>query len=242
MGCQRSGTTLVSRVLDSFIQCRTFGEFSPLSSDCPHNIRLNEISSVVDYLSNIKAPIIVTKPLVESHRANELLNSLPNSSIIWIYRHYLDVALSDLRQFPNTSGHGNLQPIINGENNNWRSEGLSAETTEQIKRIYSSELSKLDCACLFWFARNSLYFQQKLEKNENVLLWKYENLMENPKEHFSVLSSRLNDNFTNFPFENVFSTNSIKKEVKETLHPEIKALCESLLSKLDLYSHTTDTM
>ncbi len=233
LGCQRSGTTLLSRVLDSFTYTRTFGEFSSLSSECPNNIRLNALSDVKVTLGKVKAPLIVMKPLVESQNAIGLLDTLDNITAVWLYRNYLDVALSDLKKFPKTSGRGNLQPILDRDENNWRSQNVPEELVETVKAVYSDSLTELDCACLFWFVRNSLFFYLGLEKREDVILWKYENLMFEPEKHFSQLSDKLKVDLLDYDFSKTFSKSSIKKESGTKLNDEVERLCQTLMTKLD---------
>ncbi|MCB4436297.1 sulfotransferase [Alteromonas sp. McT4-15] len=235
LGCQRSGTTLLSRVLDSFTYTRTFGEFSSLSSECPNNIRLNALSDVKVTLGKVKAPLIVMKPLVESQNAISLLDTLENITAVWLYRNYLDVALSDLKKFPNTSGRGNLQPILDRDENNWRSQNVPKELVETVKAVYSDSLTELDCACLFWFVRNSLFFYQGLERRDDVVLWKYENLMFEPEKHFSQLSDKLKVNLLDYDFSKTFSKSSIKKESGTKLNVEVERLCQTLMTKLDAH-------
>lgn len=235
LGCQRSGTTLLSRVLDSFTYTRTFGEFSSLSSECPNNIRLNALSDVKVTLGKVKAPLIVMKPLVESQNAISLLDTLENITAVWLYRNYLDVALSDLKKFPKTSGRGNLQPILDRDENNWRSQNVPKELVETVKAVYSDSLTELDCASLFWFVRNSLFFYQGLEKREDVVLWKYENLMFEPEKHFSKLSDKLKVDLLDYDFSKTFSKSSIKKESGTKLNYEVERLCQTLMTKLDAH-------
>jgi hypothetical protein len=80
-----------------------------------------------------------------------LLRSIPNSNVVWMYRNFIDVASSDVLQFSDTAGHGNLQAIIKGDITNWRAERLTDEVVNLVKFHYSKHLSPLDCACLFWF-------------------------------------------------------------------------------------------
>ncbi len=47
MGCQRSGTTLISNVLDTPKDTRVYGEFSPLSDQDPAKIRLNTTENIL---------------------------------------------------------------------------------------------------------------------------------------------------------------------------------------------------
>jgi len=119
--------------------------------------------------------------------------------------------------------------------NNWRSQNVPKELVEKVKAIYSEELTELDCACLFWYVRNSLFFYQGLDKHPKVLLWKYEDLVHNPEYHFTNLSSILGFELTQYAFSNAFSSESIRKESPKEVHSAVKALCEDLLVKLDRY-------
>jgi hypothetical protein len=233
MGCQRSGTTLVSRVFDSFLNTKVYGEFSDLSDKCINKIRLNSIGEVSAKLKNVRAQLIVMKPLVESQNAQLLLSSIPNSKVIWMYRHFMDVASSDVLQFSDTAGHGNLKAIIKGDFSNWRAENLSDEVISLVKFYYSKHLSSLDCACLFWFARNSLYFSQDLPSSENVHLWKYESLVESPRTHFENLGDSINLNLTDFSYEKVISRDSVAKINDEKINGDIKQLCKDMLANMD---------
>ncbi len=153
-----------------------------------------------------------------------------------MYRHFLDVALSDLKEFPDTSGRGNLLPILQEKNNNWRSENVPSELVELVKKVYTDDLTQLDCACLFWYVRNSLYFYQELDRRSDVSLWKYENLMHAPQAHFEKLSNSIGFNFTNYPFSEVFSTASIRKQRCQSINKRVRDLCQELLDRLDRHS------
>ena len=86
VGCQRSGTTLMSRLFDADRDCRVFGEFSALSSVGKDGIRLNPLPDVAAVLSRVPAPLVVMKPLVETQRVRTLLNYFPNAKALFMYR------------------------------------------------------------------------------------------------------------------------------------------------------------
>src|SRR5687767_1563614 len=96
VGCQRSGTTLMSLLFDADRDCRVFGEFSALSCVGKDGIRLNPLPDVAAVLSRVPAPLVVMKPLVETQRVRTLLSYFPNSKALFMYRRYADVASSDL--------------------------------------------------------------------------------------------------------------------------------------------------
>ena len=87
VGCQRSGTSIVTDVLNRELNTKSLGEFNVLTSNDPiGKIRLNSLESVKEEFSKSKAPFIVVKPLVESQNTPELLSYFDNSTALWIFR------------------------------------------------------------------------------------------------------------------------------------------------------------
>jgi len=232
MGCQRSGTTLISNIFNKLPYSRVYGEFSELSDDDIDRIRLNSIKSVLRKLDNTHAPLIVMKPLVESQNALQLLDSIPSSSVLWVYRHFIDVAKSDALKFNKTAGHGNLQAIIAGDDSNWRCQNLSEETRDTIKSLYTKTLSGLECSCLFWYARNSLYFQQNLDNHQKVLLWSYEDLLNDVPGYFQNILTYHGFKFPSKDLgKDTFSNVGSKSELTN-INPSIEEVCSTLYKKL----------
>lgn len=232
MGCQRSGTTFISNVFSQIPYCRVFGEFSKLSDQDSGRIRLNPLDNVLNTFNNCHSPLIVCKPLVESQHANTLLQKIPNSAILWIFRNYRDVAQSDVKKFKGVAGKGNLLPIINNETDNWRNENLSSHTRDIIKMLCSDSLSPQEYAVLFWYARNSLYFDQKLETSTHCTIWSYENFLTNSKKLMTDLFHKL---ALPTPADDVTSkaySSSVNKAKNVTLSKEIEDLCENMYQRL----------
>src|SRR5215208_4031686 len=87
VGCQRSGTSIMQIVFRHDMNTRIFGEFSELSSnDRKSGIRLNSLELVEKEFTKVKAPFIVTKPLVESQNIRQLLDYFHNSKAVWLFR------------------------------------------------------------------------------------------------------------------------------------------------------------
>tara|TARA_R110001592_G_scaffold362126_2_gene675069 strand:- start:604 stop:996 length:393 start_codon:yes stop_codon:yes gene_type:complete len=124
-------------------------------------------------------------------------------------------------------------PLINNDQLNWRCENSSDETRHIIKSLYSDDLSAADCAALFWYARNILFFEQELDKNSSSYLWNYENLISSPSMIFNAL---LDDLRFDKPTKNILSDvydDSVNKASNLTLHKDIEALCDALYQKLN---------
>lgn len=99
IGCQRSGTTLLTRILEKDFNTKVYGEFSELSSNDINKIRLNPLSSVKEIIDKNKTPFIIIKPLVETQNSLKLFKYFKNAKAVWMYRHYKDVSLSNVEHF-----------------------------------------------------------------------------------------------------------------------------------------------
>ncbi|MCB0187535.1 MAG: hypothetical protein KDE31_24875, partial [Caldilineaceae bacterium] len=176
-GCQRSGTSLLTRVFFRDLNAKVYRETSALSSSDQESqrrkLRMNSLDEIKQILGRDRASLIVLKPLVESQRAPEILRCFPNARALWLYRHYKDVAASNLQAFGMDNGINDLRPIVRGESQNWRSEGTSAETREQVSKFFHETMNPYDAAALFWYARNRLFFELALDTNERVRLCQY---------------------------------------------------------------------
>ena len=233
-GCQRSGTTLLNRILKKDFHSGVYNEVSKLSTyKDPDKLRLRPLSEVEDEISKSKPQFIVLKPLVESQNALKLLDYFEDSKCIWLYRDFKDVALSNIIKFGTKNTIKNLKWIVEINEENWRNEGISEETRKIIVKNYSSKMNVNDAAVLFWYVRNILFFELKLNLKANVLLIKYDELIKSPKQ---ILENIYRFSNRDFPGDRIFdeiSVSSIGKGNDIVLSPEIEALANNLISKLD---------
>lgn len=233
VGCQRSGTTLMGRLFDADRNCRVFGEYSVLSSVGKDGIRLNPLPDVAAVLSRVPAPLVVAKPLVETQRVRTLLNYFPSSKALFMYRHYSDVASSDLQKFGPRNAIDNIRPIVTGNTHNWRSAGASAAVRERIAQFFSDDMSPNDAAALFWFARNQLYYDLELAGHGEVMLCRYEHLVTDAV----VVMRRIYD-FIGVACPDLTHTRqvhagSVTKGRSLELLPQVRELCGQLQARLD---------
>ena len=233
VGCQRSGTTLMTRLFDADINCRVFGEFSELSSaDKRSGIRLNPLPDVAAVISSVRAPLVVAKPLVETQNVRTLLNYFHGSKALFMYRRYADVALSDLAKFGERNGIENIRPIAEGNAHNWRSAGASREVHELIRQCYSEKMNRNDAAALFWFARNHLFFDLDLPSHPAVMLCRYEHLTEDPlavmRRIYEFLQADCSD------LSHITDVRAAQPKSLE-VSDQVRAACERLQSRLDVH-------
>jgi len=217
------------------LHTRLFGEFSELSSnDRKFGIRLNSLELVEKEFSKVKASFIVTKPLVESQNILQLLNYFPNSRAVWMFRNYRGVALSNTKHFGIHNGIEDLRPIVNHEPHNWRSEKVSRHVQETISKYFSEDMNPHDAAVLFWFARNSLYFDLELYKDPRVLLCSYEDFVLEPEKNVKNIYRHVGQVYPKKNITTAVHSNSRKNGRDIELSPEIENLAQKLQDKLEV--------
>lgn len=234
VGCQRSGTTLMVNVFEKDINTKIYREFSILSSqDKDKNLRLNPLPSVMGVIEKDRAPIVIMKPLVETQNIKSIMSFFGDSKAIFVYRSYKDVAFSDMNHFGEQNGISNLRPIVEKDPGNWRSEKVSENVAGVVRESFSETMPPEDAAALFWYVRNSLYFDLGLDENEDVYLCKYEDLVTKPERVFKRIYESIGARFPgNGLLKDVHSI-SIGKGDDIKISDGIKNLCEDLSVRLD---------
>lgn len=180
VGCQRSGTTLIHHLFRLDLDTITYDEYSPLSQLDRDGLRLDPREVVQARIAADRAPLVVTKPLVESQNVRELLDWFPAARAIWIYRDFRDVAVSNIKHFGTDTGHRDLAPILAGDQDNWRAQNMASEDIERIRSVYTPDLAPHDAAALFWWARNRLWFSRALDQDSRIALCSYDDLVGDP--------------------------------------------------------------
>ncbi len=236
MGCQRSGTTLMDDIFDTDLNAKVYREVSKMSCFAPIEDGLRRLKPLVlvDYaLQSDRAPLVVLKPLVESQQTDHILTHFPKAKALWMYRHFQDVASSNLTHFGKENGINNLRPIAHGEFSNWRAERVSENVRSIVKQYWSETMNPFDAATLFWYARNSFFFELGLDKHPRVMMLNYETLVSNPPLAMRRVYAFLGQDF---PGEHIVATvksSSLGKGRSVTVSPEVHKLASDMLARLD---------
>jgi hypothetical protein len=231
LGCQRSGTSVMSRVFFRDINATVFREKSRLTGG-DESLRYLPFEEVDRLMQKQRAPFVIFKMLVESQRALSFLNTVRGSRVVWLLRDYRDVVNSNLTKFGKRNGIDDLRPFTTAEKGNWRCEACSEETRNVIRQHFSESMKLQDAAALFWFARNQLFFEQGLDKNDLVMPVEYEQFVQNPSEIMRQIYE-----FCDRPYPGDFlvdevGVGSISKGKSIELSPEIERLCSAMLMRL----------
>jgi hypothetical protein len=230
IGCQRSGTTMLTELLDHDRRIRVFGELGELFDDVPRSHRLRDPDFVRRRLSRSGAALNVVKPLVESHRCRELIDLQEGGLALWMFRHYRDVAASNLRRFGTSNGVDNLRPIVE-DSDDWRAAGLSAETRSLVSSLFDEEMPPLDAAALFWYCRNTLWFEADLASDDRVRMCQYEQLVAEPNVMTAALYDWVELAAPPASTAGFVHARSVGKG-RDEIGDEIRSLCDAMWKRL----------
>jgi len=233
-GCQRSGTSLVTLIFERDQDAWVFNEISALSSsDTAKRLRFNSLGDVAAKIHKKRAGLVIAKPLVESQRITEILDYFPGSQALWMFRHYRDVVSSNLKRWGPQNGIEDIRPIARADSSNWRSEGASSRVVSEIASRFSEEMNSQDAAALFWYARNSLFFDNGLDQDERICLCKYEDLANKSPSIVKSIYSFLGTAYPGDEIAEIVSKSSVGKGRSTSFSDDIESLCNSMWESLN---------
>jgi len=232
VGVQRSGTNMLTRGLESRPEIEVHNENSRRAFD---GFRLRPEHVIREIVVSSGHRHVVFKPLCDSHRTPDLLDGLGTPSrgrAVWAYRSVDGRVRSAVAKF----GSDNLvalREIAAGRGDGmWQAQGLSAENRELIESFDYENLSPESAAALFWYVRNSLYFELGLDRRDDVMLASYDALVAGPELVIRSLCSFLELRFDEDMIDH------IERRTPPSTRPlviddEIRTLCDRLTARLD---------
>ena len=229
-GCQRSGTTMLQQsLLDRSWRSLILEEHDRrlIRADDKEHLRWDDLETVAARVRALPFELVVVKPLVESHRALHLLDRLTSARGIWMLRHYVDVAESNVRRFGLGNGLADLRMVVAGDTANWRA-SATGEVRDRVAALLASGLSPIDAAAVFWWVRNRLYLDQGLAADGRIRVMRYEAMIDRRRETLEALSRFLGLRLpTNAMLRHIRPAAVARKQ----LRPDVEQLCHELLEK-----------
>lgn len=233
LGCQRSGTTLMTKIFEKDWQVKVYPEHSKLSAvDQLDGLRLNRLPDIRQELSKDRYPLVVMKPLVESQNTLDLLDYFTDAYSLWMFRHYKDVAASNLKRFGIGNGIKNLRFIVTDRGSNWRVDNLPENVRRLVREHFSESMDPYDAAALFWYVRNTLFFDQQLDHHPRVKLCRYADLVRSPIESMQSVYSYVHQPYPGDQVVADVHSTSIGKGQQNELSDEIEELCNQMWARL----------
>lgn len=237
LGCQRSGTNAFVSCFERDRNAKVFQERCSLNAVKGRSgvtdtdrflLRLLPLDEVARRLDRVHFPLAVCKPLVESQRIEELVDHLPRSRAVWLFRHYLDVAESNARTFGAAAHRDNLAPIAAGDPGNWRSEAASEEVVATVRDLYDPDMDPVDGNALFWWARNRLLFDSGASRDPRVLPVEYLSFATDPLAVLGRVYAHVGLSLPGPEVAAPISAEHVGKASSCSVSAPVEALCEKL--------------
>jgi hypothetical protein len=229
-GCQRSGTTMLANALGLSPRVRDYGEGDPRYFHWEGAPRLRPLSDVADRLAQERHPFTLLKPLCDSQRAAEIMETFPQSRGLWIFRNYRECVASHVRYYRQFhDGLAYVREMLATEVPCWKNEGLAPDVCALLAS-YAHRPLNLDTAyALYWLARNSLLEQFPAAIPLKVVY--YESILSHPAtiqtafEHLGIPYKR---RYARIVTEPVFRRGTTTCEIEDN----VAERCEALLARL----------
>ena len=237
-GCQRSGTTLLRSFIGLDWRVSDQGEGDPpyfwqLPVSEPKYLRLRDDADIETLRQRERSELVLLKPLHDTQRAHQLLQTWPQSRAVFIHRHYREVILSHLHYYRRRyDPDAYLADLLSLNPQSWKAENLDEPTRDFIAAHRHLASNPSNGFALFWLARNSLRFSQD---HARMIGLHYADLVRHP--HFCLQQlGRLFE--MDFPPQLALlpETRERSAPLPDTLHPQLEQACEDMLCRLNAHS------
>jgi hypothetical protein len=232
VGLQRSGTNMIARGLEAAPEFEVRNE-NDRGAFQRFQLRSNGVIRRIVAESGQR--YVLFKPLCDSHRTAQLLDELRTPSpgrAIWAYREVDGRVRSALAKF----GSNNLDVLSriaagNGQGM-WQAAGLSEQNHERLSRFDYAAMTPESAAALFWYVRNSLYFELGLDRRADVLLVSYDAMVEHPRSEMERICAFLGLDYRP-ELDAHIDARAMSTRPPLAIDIEVRRLCDELTSRLE---------
>jgi hypothetical protein len=228
-GLQRSGTTMLMNIFHLHPDTEVFDEARESDTFLEFRIRGVDVVRHAIQRSHYRFPCF--KIIADSHILPSIMQGLDHPKVIWMYREPGPNAASRLKKWSHATAA--IRLVCEGKpGGGWFAEGVSPEVGRRLRALDRSRFTDFDYACLAWWARNNLFFELELGANPDVRLLRYETLVAHPEPTMRALYAWLGMPWSQSSMRFVHAR-SMKKPDLPRLDPQVEALCDQLLQRLD---------
>jgi hypothetical protein len=232
VGVQRSGTNMLVRGLERSPEFELRNEND---DEAFQRFQLRPDPVIRELVMRSGHRYVLFKPLCDSHRVGQILDSLGTPSpgrAIWAYRSVDGRVRSALAKF-GTNNLDVLSEIAAGRGRDrWQARGLSAANLALIESFDYAAMTPESAAALFWYVRNALYFEQGLDSRDDVALACYDRFLADPDSNMRALCG-----FLDFPFDPALAAHIERRDAPERrplqIDPVIRGHCDRLTARLE---------
>jgi hypothetical protein len=179
VGLQRSGTNMVVRGLEASPEFEVHNENDRRAFE---RFQLRPLPAIRDIVSASRHAYVLFKPLCDSHRTPELLELGAGGPgrAIWAYRSVDGRVASSLAKFGPSNLRALAEIATGRAGDTWQAQGLSAENRALVEGFDYTTMTPASAAALFWYVRNSLFFDLELDRRPDVTLVSYDRFVADP--------------------------------------------------------------
>jgi hypothetical protein len=232
VGVQRSGTNMLVRGLERSPEVEVRNENDGEAFD---RFQLRSDPVVRRIVERSGHRYVLFKPLCDSHRIADILDALGTPSpgrAIWAYRDVRGRVRSAVQKF----GPANLDAlrrIASGAGEGmWQSGGLGPEKLELIRGFDYERMSPESASALFWYLRNSLFFDLGLDRRDDIILASYHAMVGEPERAMRALCGALGFAYQPALIAHI-DARSTRVAPSLDLDSRIATLCDDLEERLD---------
>lgn len=232
VGVQRSGTNMLVRGLERSPEFEVRNEND---GEAFERFLLRPDPVVRKLVERSGQRYVLFKPLCDSHRIGAILDGLGTPSpgrAIWAYRDARGRVRSAVQKF----GPANLDAlrrIAAGEGDQmWQAGGLGPDRFELIRSFDYEQMSPESAAALFWYLRNSLFFDLGLDTRTDVVLASYRATVGGPEQAMRALCGALDFEYQPALIAHIDARSS-RQAPPLDLDPRVAELCDGLEARLD---------
>jgi hypothetical protein len=195
VGAQRSGTNMIAHGLDQAPEVAVYNEGNRRAFT---GFQLRDPAVVDKLVHRCRRPFVLFKPLCDSDRTAELLDrdrSGPAPRAIWAFRDVEGRVRSHVLKFRTSNLDAFRNFVRDGDTTSWQLRGVSEAHLDLIRSLDVERMSPESASALFWFVRNSQFFEHELHRRSDVMLADYAAFLADPVTAMSRLCA-----FIGFPY------------------------------------------
>ena len=233
LGLQRSGTNMIVRGLEEAPEFEVHSENDGAAFE---DFRLRPLPDIAAIVAASQHRFVLFKPLCDSHIAHRLLDELGAGSpgrAIWAYRSVDGRVSSALAKFGDVNLRVLREIAAGAGRGRWQAQSLSNQTVELIRRFDWAAMTPASGAALFWYVRNSLFFELGLDRRPDVALVSYDAFVADPDARMRELCSILGFPWNPRLAAHVEARPSSGGRRRSDIDPVIRQHCDMLQERLD---------
>jgi len=224
---QLSGTNMLMDVLEQNLATDVYHERDRRAFD---NYMMRGEDVIKGLIAKSDFPVAVVKALHESHALNNLMARFAPAKSVWMFRSCGDMVNSNLRNWP--GGRNQIEDLVEDRlSAAWRGQGMTDKTHATVREHHHRDMSDASAIALFWNYRNQLFFDQKLDENDDCLLMSYEWFIANPQQGVECFCRFLGLTPDAGMWEKIFER-SIGRSTFPDIEPPIAQLCAAMHRRL----------